>query len=275
LQLTQVSARFFLELALGLCAGLLWIDRRTVGRGFTRLTLAFVVATLVPALLLSGGWRVDSPAGPMGLLFGAAAVALLFVAGRPRPAVETSLLATTVALGAVAVLLTVRSQVPEAAPAALTLASASALASTLVLGLVTGAMLFGHWYLVTPDLPVAHLGRFTRMALIAVYAKLALVALAIAVEPARFAAAGRSCAALVGIGSGGGGSFQSQLDFLWLVARIAIGLIGPAVLGHMTLATIRLKATQPATGILYAATVMVLMGELFAFVAERSFAVIL
>jgi ABC-type uncharacterized transport system permease subunit len=54
-----------------------------------------------------------------------------------------------------------------------------------------------------------------------------------------------------------------------------IGVIGPAVLCHMTLATIRLKATQPATGILYAATVMVLMGELFAFVAERSFAVIL
>jgi hypothetical protein len=43
----------------------------------------------------------------------------------------------------------------------------------------------------------------------------------------------------------------------------------------MTIATLKLKATQPATGILYAATVTVLMGELFAYVGAQSFGVVL
>ena len=71
------------------------------------------------------------------------------------------------------------------------------------------------------------------------------------------------------------GSFQSQLDFIFLVARVAIGLVGPAVLCHMTLVTVKLKATQPATGILYAATVMVLMGEFLGYYAEPGFKVVL
>jgi hypothetical protein len=135
-------------------------------------------------------------------------------------------------------------------------------------------MILGHWYLVTPDLPVAHLGRLTAAALVATYVKLALLAATAWYFRERLGDSARSFGAILGLGHAGG-PFQSQLDFLWLVARLLIGLIGPAALCHMTLATVRLKATQPATGILYAATVMVLMGELFAFVGERSFSVVL
>jgi len=274
LELTQVSARFFFELAVGLFAGLHFVDRRKIGAGFTRLTLAFVLAALLPALLLSGALHGAGPAGAFGVAFSLAALIVLAIVGRVPPSVEASALVATTGLGVAAILLTVRAQVGTAPAGPLALAGASALASTLVLGLVTGAMVLGHWYLVTPDLPVAHLGGFTRSALAAIYLKLALVAATTFLFRDRFAHAAKGFAAVVGLGDGNG-SFQSQLDFLWLLARVLIGLVGPAVLAHMTLATIRLKATQPATGILYAATVMVLMGELFAFVAERSFAVIL
>jgi hypothetical protein len=275
LELSQISARFFLELALGLFAGLLLLDRRAIGAGFTRLTAALAVACLIPGLLLVRGPAGPSPGTITAVLFGAGCLLVLFLAGRPRPALETAIVAFTSLLGAIALFAAVRAQTPQNGAALLALASTSTLASTLVLGLVVGAMLLGHWYLVTPDLPVAHLGRFTAAALVAIYLKLALLALTAFCFRDRFGDAARGFAASLGIGGGSAGSFQSELDFLWLLARVVIGVVGPAILCHMTLATVRLKATQPATGILYAATVTVLMGELFAFVAERSFSVVL
>jgi hypothetical protein len=274
LELTQVSARFFLELALGLFASLLVVDRRSIGDGFTRLLAAFVLASVIPGLLLSHAATASSPGSACALAFAILCIALLFAAGRLRPAVETFAIAATTACGVAALLLAVRSQVPHETTPALLLAAASSVGSTLVLGWVVGAMVLGHWYLVTPDLPVAHLGRLTGAALAATYVKLALLAVTAWYFRDRLSDSARNFATIFGIGHAGG-PFQSQLDFLWLLARLMIGLVGPAALCHMTLATVRLKATQPATGILYAATVMVLMGELFAFVGERSFSVVL
>ena len=275
MELSQISARFFLELALGLFAGLLLLRRREIGAGFTRLTVALALASLIPGLLLARGSSAPASATFAAIGFGVACLLVLFAAGRPPPAIESSLLVVAALVGAFALFVAVRGQTPQGGAAFVPLAFASALASTFVLGLVIGAMLLGHWYLVTPDLPVAHLGRFTAAALAAIYVKLALLALTGWFFRDRFADAARGCAAIFGLSGGPAGSFQSELDFLWLVARVVIGAVGPAILCHMTLATIRLKATQPATGILYAATVTVLMGELFAIVAERSFAVIL
>jgi hypothetical protein len=274
LELTQVSARFFLELALGLYASLLVVDRRAIGAGFTRLLAAFVLASLIPGLLLSRAASASSPGSACALTFALLCVALLFAAGRLRPAVESFAIAATTACGVAALLLADRTQVPHETTPELLLAAASSVGSTLVLGWVVGAMVLGHWYLVTPDLPVAHLGRLTGAALAATYVKLGLLAVTAWYFRDRLSDSARSFATIFGIGHAGG-PFQSQLDFLWLLARLLIGLVGPAALCHMTLATVRLKATQPATGILYAATVLVLMGELFAFVGERSFSVVL
>ncbi len=274
--LTQVSARFFLELALGLFVALAVIDRKAIGPGFTRLMTAFVLATLIPAWLLARAGATPPPAACTWLSAGllAATLLLLVGAGRLGPLIERLVVAGGVAAGGGAMLLAVQHGLHLEAASHSALQLASSAASMAVLGGVTGAMIFGHWYLVTPDLPVAHLSRLTAFATVAAYVKLGLLLATIALFPDRFGGAGRSLLAIVGIGDADGAPFQTQLDFLWLLARIFIGLIGPAILGHMTLATLRLKATQPATGILYAATVMVLMGELFAFVGERSFGVV-
>jgi hypothetical protein len=278
--LTQISARFFLELALGLLVSLALLDRRAVGGGFTRLMAAFVLAALVPAWLLARAGGIELPAATAwqaGALLGATLL-LLAAAGRFGRSGDALLLAIGIGGGGWALLGAVsRSLALDPATTAGALQLGSAAASMALLGLVTGAMILGHWYLVTPDLPVVHLGRLTRWATLAAYVKLALLAATIALHPDRFGPAGRTLAAILGFGDEAGGAatpFALKLDFLWLVARVAIGLVGTAILGHLTLKTIELKATQPATGILYAATVMVLMGELFAFVGERSFGVV-
>ncbi|MSR46439.1 MAG: hypothetical protein EXS13_05175 [Planctomycetes bacterium] len=274
--LSQVSARFFLELALGLLLSLSLLDRRAIGAGFTRLIAAFVLAALIPAWLLARTGGIDLPehAAWLAGVMVASTLVLLFAAGRIGHVLEWIALGAGVASGTGVMLIAVHRslRLGEIGHGPLQLASCTG--SMAVLGLITGAMILGHWYLVTPDLPVVHLGRLTRLATIAAYVKLTLLGATIVAFPERFDDAGRSLAAIVGLGDGSRTPFLTQLDFLWLVARIAIGLIGTAVLGHMTLATLKLKATQPATGILYAATVMVLMGELSAFVGERSFGVV-
>lgn len=156
MELTQVSARFFLELALGLYASLLVVDRRAIGAGFTRLLAAFVLASLIPGLLLSRAASASSPGSACALTFALLCVALLFAAGRLRPAVESFAIAATTACGVAALLLAVRSQVPHETTPELLLAAASSVGSTLVLGWVVGAMVLGHWYLVTPEIGRAH-----------------------------------------------------------------------------------------------------------------------
>jgi hypothetical protein len=274
--LSQTSARFFLELALGLLISVTLLDRRAIGAGFTRLIAAFILAALIPAWLLARSGGVGLPDGVAWLAatMTAATLVLLFAAGRLSRGVELSVLLAGVGGGGGAMLLAVHESLGLAKVGHAPLQLLSCTGSMAVLGLITGAMILGHWYLVTPDLPVSHLGRLTRFGTIAAWAKLALLAATIAVFPDRFGDAGRSLGAVFGLGDGGDATFLAKLDFLWLVARVAIGLVGTAILGHMTLKTVELKATQPATGILYAATVMVLMGELFAFVGERSFGVV-
>jgi hypothetical protein len=273
--LTQVSAGFFLELSLGLHVALACLDRRAIGPGFTRLMTAFSLASFVPAWMLA---RVDPAGAPaaapwLALAFAALLVVLLAFAPRMAGGVERAVVFGALAAGLGAMLLSTRAQLGGTATSAAALQLCSSVASMLVLGLVTGAMILGHWYLVTPDLPVAHLTRLTRLALGSTCAKVLLLGATIWLFSDRFASSARAFGVVLGLN--GGGSFQHELDFLWLLARVLIGLVGPAALCAMTIATLKLKATQPATGILYAATVTVLMGELFAYVGAQSFGVVL
>jgi formate-dependent nitrite reductase membrane component NrfD len=48
--------------------------------------------------------------------------------------------------------------------------------------------------------------------------------------------------------------------FYW--QRVGIGLVIPAILAFLVERTVRVSATQSATGLLYVATIFVLMGEL-------------
>lgn len=110
-------------------------------------------------------------------------------------------------------------------------------------GGVFGAMILGHWYLVTPKLPVAPLVLITRRLLWVVALQVALFV------------------GWVGFGVGPGGSDLSGSSgpfgamvgpwalFVWL--RLTIGLVFPLVLSWAALQTARTRSMESATGLLY------------------------
>ena len=109
------------------------------------------------------------------------------------------------------------------------------------------AMLFGHWYLTTPDLPVRYLRRLNG----AVIVGLAL-------------AAGR--AAITGglLRAGVGDATVLSLPLLgevYLLARVLFGLVATAVCVGLTWYCLREDSTQAATGFLYLVVCFSIMGE--------------
>ena len=134
---------------------------------------------------------------------------------------------------------------PEIAWVAL-LATATALATGAVAGSVGLAMVLGHWYLTVPKLEVRHLVRLNRVTVVSMVA----------------------CAALVGLSCfvfrEGLSEHRSPLfgptGLFYLGTRVAVGLLVPLGFAAMTASSLRYENTRSATGILYASTVLVLIG---------------
>ncbi len=137
-------------------------------------------------------------------------------------------------------------------PAGNFLLSAQFLVSAILLGSVNSGMWFGHWYLVTPDLPVIHLKRFNQIFLVSLLLSIAFFGLNVffrwqAVEVSPF-------------------NFFHQVAF-WL--RIFLGFGGSVLLYIIIWDCLRDKSTQrdvvgatrAATGFLYIAMLTVFIGE--------------
>jgi len=128
---------------------------------------------------------------------------------------------------------------------------ADAWSSSLLLGTTCAAMLLGHRYLVNAGMPVAPLVRLAAMiggAAIAKGVLLILTAEARGWPPPR---QGWAIALLLPPG-------------LFYLLRVGIGVVAPLLLAPLVWRTARMQSTQSATGILYAALVFVLIGELSA-----------
>ncbi len=126
----------------------------------------------------------------------------------------------------------------------------TAITSALVLGLVSGAMLFGHWYLIDPNLPVDYLRTFVRLLGLALVADLIALMLAIG---------------LIAIGSGPGFAAIRTLfdsDLALLATRLVLGPIATLVLVWMCWQTLKIPQTMAATGLLYIAVMSALVGEM-------------
>ena len=137
-------------------------------------------------------------------------------------------------------------------PAGKFLLSAQFLVSAVLLGSVNSGMWFGHWYLVTPNLPVIHLKRFNQIFLVSLFLSIAFFGLNVflrwqAAEVSPF-------------------NFFHQIAF-WL--RLLIGFGGSALLYIIIWDCLRDKSTQrdvvgatrAATGFLYIAMLTVFIGE--------------
>jgi hypothetical protein len=124
------------------------------------------------------------------------------------------------------------------------------LTSTLLIGSTLGAMVLGHWYLVDRRMPIEPLRLASAILLFAATARIAVVAW----PAARFWMER-------GAGTGAAEGEWLHLALLW-TQRALFGLAGPMVLGLMVWQTVRLRATQAATGLLYIVLIFVIVGEL-------------
>lgn len=119
--------------------------------------------------------------------------------------------------------------------------------SGLLLGLVTTAMLLGHWYLNTPTMQLAPLRRLIVLLAAVVVLRMIVCGSGAAME---LAVAGRM--QLPGLTSW----------LLFVTLRWLAGLFGVLGLAWLTWQTLKIPNTQSATGILYAAVILAFIGEL-------------
>lgn len=125
----------------------------------------------------------------------------------------------------------------------------SLLAGSLSVGAVTLGMIWGHWYLVTPRIPIKPLSQMTLFLLGALVLQGILlgVNLALPVREVPPSALGLSIA---------------ENMFFWL--RLGGGLIFPMLLAFLAWQSSTMRATQSATGLLYLAVGAILSGEILA-----------
>jgi len=122
-------------------------------------------------------------------------------------------------------------------------------ASGLVLGLVTTAMLLGHWYLNTPTMRLDPLKRLLQLLVGAIALRMVLSMIG------AFLMAKQLSQTSEGI---------STAWLLFVALRWTAGLLLPLVLTYLTWQTLKIPNTQSATGILYAGVILVFIGELCA-----------
>jgi hypothetical protein len=246
--LNAITYLLFSQLAVG---GLLTISLvpDQAGKSFFR----FCSATC--AILLAAGLFIADQIGQFPLVcFGislamACLSTILILIDRMNFARVSLIVATAGGLlGLIAVGLTTT---PQDLPLWVELASATyLLASSVFLGSIVFAMALGHWYLNVPTLPIWPLRRLTKLIIASTSVKALLLGAV--------------------LGLGGASDMPeiadtiagfSRIGGLFFWARVLFGLIGPIVIGYMTWETVKLNATQSATGLLYVNTVLVLIGE--------------
>lgn len=129
----------------------------------------------------------------------------------------------------------------------------------LTLGAVMLAMILAHWYLIEPRMPIEPLLRVLKIFLAAELAKVLLLVGVVAVHWAEWT------------GSPGGLMRALVLgDALFVMVRAFLGVAAPLGLGWMTWKTVEIRSLQSATGILYAAIVFVLFGEVISLFLQLS-----
>ena len=124
----------------------------------------------------------------------------------------------------------------------------SDLTSAAVLGATLTGMLLGHWYLTTPTMSIGPLSWFTKALAVAAVVRLLMTSLSLF----RF-----------------GFASHDVVHLLWLVVRIVGGILVPFATAVVVARILKYRNTQSATGVLFAALILVFMGEMTAALLER------
>ena len=265
--MTRFAACFILvfgELAWGGLFALAIPPFFKVERGFYKSSASvYLAASLTTAiglgLLALRGGASDRPgagslwtAAALWTLSSAAAAVYLYTLWTENGLLRARSYALGLGLGLIALIASVMLLMPHGFGAVAAVAyGLTAITSALVLGLVSGAMLFGHWYLIDLEMPVDYLRTFVRLLGIALLADLVALGLAIGL-PATLGSVG-AVAAVHEL-------FASHLGLLGF--RLLLGPVATIVLVWMCWQTLKIPQTRAATGLLYIAVMSVLVGEM-------------
>lgn len=233
----------------------------SVGLGFFRTNgLVFLVTLLIGMLLFPVPLSEWSTALVgfhwIGLtfLFFALFALILFVYNLRlwfrHPHHSRPLLLTASFFGALAILASVGYYLPRPAEPLRALSlSIYFLTSALLLAAGVLGMLLGHSYLTRPSLSIVPLRHLAKLFMILVFIEAGLtIANLLAMAPSD-----RLRNALL----------LNTFEGLYLWIRLLIGIGGPLILAPMILQTVKERATMSATGLLYVAMMMVIIGEIF------------
>ncbi|MHC4392882.1 MAG: hypothetical protein ACYS22_16435, partial [Planctomycetota bacterium] len=256
--------RLLCYLAAGGLFALAIVPARQVSRGFFRFCAGVFAALIACGLVvrpeglsaIAQGVRLQGAGADLALSAGAALIAAGGAVGAVQ-AIFVARLGTGLGRGLlkVAALLAVTGVVADgfgalgAEPSPgfpRALGPLGALSSALLLGSAIASMTLGHWYLVMPKLSPVPLMRLTWLYAISVAARAVAMILVL-------------CALYFY----GGRAFDRFMDGAGLLIwpRLLFGVFVPFMLALMALPTVKNRDTQPATGMLYVACVLVLVGE--------------
>ena len=235
-----------------------------VERGFYKSSSSvYLAASLTTAiglgLLASRGGESAGPgasslstAAALWTLTSAAIAVYLYTLWTENGLLRSRAYALSLGLGLIALIANVMLLMPPGFGAVAAVAYAlTAITSALVLGLVSGAMLFGHWYLIDLDMPVDYLRTYVRILGAVLIADLVALGLAILL-PAIFGNAAAAAAVH--------DLFVSHAGLL--AVRLILGPIATIILVWMCWQTLKIPQTMAATGLLYIAVMSVLVGEM-------------
>ncbi len=244
-----ILIEFMFRMCLGISLAMAVTPARYVTSGFYRVHLWVIMglATFGGLMIYSSMSAAEAPAYLKTQLYLAIAIAVVSYIGAVIWMYEAS-------RAGVAALLIVSLLSLVAMLAAVLKLSAAMIAwqmldritGSFVVGLVTTAMLLGHWYLNTPGMRLEPLRQL-----------LILLALAILL---RMLFSGAGLIATYAVADSAPPLTQSWIAFLSL--RWIAGLLATLGLTWLTWLTLKIPNTQSATGILYAGVILALIGEL-------------
>jgi hypothetical protein len=243
---SALGTQFCLELGFGVLFALAFVPRAPVGTLFYRILGTCAFLPILVAAVAPVAWSGASLRDPLVLATWVVLPAYLFVSGPfkgPRWSVP---LAWALAGTTVAIVLVVGRNAALRGPGEIALGSLSAMATGAVAGTVSLAMVLGHWYLTVPTLDVAHLRRLNRVAAISMAASVGLL--------------GVTCLSFSHRLGAGDTPLFGPRGLFHFGTRLAVGLALPLLFAWMTSSSLTFKNTRSATGILYASTILVLIG---------------
>ena len=259
-RIQEIAFLVFGQLAVGGVFLLSLPSLGTVGLGFFRTNgLVFLVTVLLGMLLFPVSTQEGSTLfGFNGIrivfLFFSLFALTLFVYNLRlwfrHPHHSRPLLLAASSFGMIAILASVGYYLPPSSgPIRAVSLSIYFITSSLLLGAGVLGMLLGHSYLTRPSLSIVPLRNLATLFMILIFieAGLAIINLFVMAPFDRL----RNALLL------------NTFEGLYLWIRLLIGIAGPLILAPMILQTVKERATMSATGLLYVAMMMVIIGEIF------------